>query len=42
VILIELRVEANRRVWVIGLLLQEPAFTWCYSIIWHGDALDAG
>jgi hypothetical protein len=41
-ILIELRVEANGRVGMIGLFLQKSALTWCYSIVWHGDALDAG
>ncbi len=41
-ILIELRVEANRRIRVIGLLHQKTALTWRYSIVRHVDALDAG
>ena len=39
VILVELRVEANGRVRLIGLQFQEPALTWRYSVVWHGDAL---
>src|SRR6266566_8098611 len=39
VILVEFWVEANGRVRMIGLALQESAFAWRYSFVWHGDAL---
>ena len=35
-VFVELRVEANRRVWVIGFALQESALAWCYLVVRHG------